>query len=72
MPKFGTSAKALRKASTPDMRDRFLGVMQTVWVDAQDFLDQFYGHAEPNRERGDPIGCVRAYLAEIRKLNGTS
>jgi hypothetical protein len=59
---------ALRQASTPDMRDRFLGVMQTVWFEPLDFLDQFYGRAEPNRERGDPIGCVKAYLAEMKRL----
>jgi len=63
---------ALRKASTPDMRDRFLGVMQTVWFDAQDFLDQFHGRAGPGRERGDPIGCVKGYLDEMRRLNGPS
>ena len=62
------NTQALRQASTPDMRDRFLGVMQTVWSDTRDFLDQFYGRAEPDRDRGDPIGCVKAYLIEMRNL----
>jgi hypothetical protein len=61
-----------RQASTPEMRDRFLGVMQTVWFDAQDFLDQFDGRTEPHLERGDPIACVKSYLAEMKSLNGDS
>jgi hypothetical protein len=65
------STRALRQASTPEMRDRFLGVMQTVWSETQDFLDQFYGRTEPNRDRGDPIGCVKAYLAEMTRLRNT-
>jgi hypothetical protein len=62
---------AYRQASTPHMRDRFLGVMQTVWFDAHDFLDQFYGRAEPDLKRGDPIACTKAYLAEMKRMTAT-
>jgi hypothetical protein len=66
------STAMFRQGSTPETRDRFLGVMQTVWSDPQDFLDQFHGRTEPDRHRGDPIGCVKAYLDEMRRLNGPS
>jgi hypothetical protein len=58
----------LRRVSTPEMRDRFAGVMQTIWSDAADFLDQYAGRAEPDAEWGNPIECCRRYLAELRDL----
>jgi len=57
-----------RKTSTPEMRERFAGVMQTIWTDAAPFLDQYYGRVPPDRERGDPIACCRRYLAELKEL----
>ena len=51
--------RRLRLESTLEMRDRFRGVMHTVWHDTADFLDEFYGRAEPEMERGDPIGCSK-------------
>ena len=57
-----------RRYSTPEMRERFAGVMQTIWSDAGDFLDQFYGRQEPDTEWGDPIACCRAFLAEMKDL----
>jgi hypothetical protein len=60
-----------RRTSTPEMRARFAGVMQTVWSDAADFLDQYYGRVPPDRERGDPIACCKRYLAELKELAGT-
>jgi hypothetical protein len=56
-----------RKTSTPEMRGRFAGVMQTIWIENAAFLDQYYGRAEPDLKRGDPIGCTRAYLAEVKR-----
>ncbi|MCP4899309.1 MAG: family 20 glycosylhydrolase [bacterium] len=57
--------KRHRNNSTPEMRQRFLGVMQTIWSEPESFLDQFYGRAEPDRGNGDPIGCAKALLAEF-------
>jgi hypothetical protein len=57
-----------RRTSTPEMRERFAGVMQTVWTDAAPFLDQYYGRVPPDRERGDPIACCKRYLAELKEL----
>ncbi|HPA82803.1 MAG TPA: hypothetical protein PLS95_18415, partial [Thermoanaerobaculales bacterium] len=58
------------RTSTPEMRERFAGVMQTVWAPAESFLDQFYGRVPPDRERGDPIDCCKRYLAEMKELAG--
>ncbi len=57
-----------RRTSTPEMRERFAGVMQTVWTDAAPFLEQYYGRVPPDRERGDPIACCKRYLAELKDL----
>ena len=61
----------LRRVSTPEMRDRFAGVMQTVWTDAEDFLDQYFGRTEPDTSRGNPIECCRRYLEELKRLAAT-
>jgi hypothetical protein len=58
-----------RRNATPEMRDRFAGVMQTIWSDAGTFLDQYFGREEPDTERGDPIACSKAFLAEMKGLN---
>ena len=54
-----------RAESTPEIQNRLAGVMHTVWSDNADFLDQFYGRRPPDTERGDPIECTKAYLAEV-------
>lgn len=61
---------AARRTSTPEMRERFAGVMQTIWSDTAGFLDQYYGRVPPDRERGDPIACCKRYLAELKELSG--
>jgi hypothetical protein len=61
---------AARRTSTPEMRERFAGVMQTIWTDTAGFLDQYYGRVPPDRERGDPIACCKHYLAELKELAG--
>lgn len=61
--------RRLRLESTPEMRDRFQGVMHTVWSPAANFLDQYYGRAPADTERGDPIACTRMFLEEISKTD---
>ena len=60
-----------RRSSTPEMRDRFAGVMQTIWSDTGDFLDRYYGRVPPveNELGGDPIECTKTVFAEFRKLD---
>ena len=61
-----------RRNSTAAMRDRFAGVMQTIWTPAGDYLDQYSGR-EPvapveNDRGGDPVACSKTVFEEFRKL----
>ena len=59
-----------RENSTPEMRERFAGVMQTIWSDTGDFLDQYRGRAPKveNEHGGDPIECTKTLFSEFSKL----
>ena len=39
----GQDMVRFRNYSTPEMKDRFMGMVQTVWSEAGQFLDSFYG-----------------------------
>jgi hypothetical protein len=58
-----------RRDATPEMREKFAGVMQTIWSDAGDYLDRFYGRKEPDTERGDPLACSKAFLDTMKSLD---
>jgi len=60
-----------RRNSTPEMRDHFAGVMQTIWSPADDFLDQYFGRVPPveNEYGGDPIECSKTVFEEFKKLD---
>ena len=57
-----------RKSSTPEMRDRFRGVVQTEWSGAGRFMDSYYekGNEKPGKNGGR---CFRAVVDEIRAIN---
>lgn len=55
-----------RKSATPEMKDRYLGMMQTVWSDAGQFLDSFYGRRS-ERSADTPVNCFKALFSEIDK-----
>lgn len=57
-----------RSASTPEMKERFKGMMQTVWSGAGAFLDEFYGR-KINAKGGQNTqsNCFRAMFDEIQK-----
>jgi len=57
-----------RKTSTPEMRERFQGVMQTVWSDAGSFLAKDYkaGAGENN-----PWNTFKMMMDEIMKSDAT-
>jgi hypothetical protein len=62
-----------RKSSTPEMTDRYLGMCQTIWSGAGQFLDNYYGRKPENTENpGDSqVGCFKALFTEIQKTSGT-
>ena len=59
-----------RKSVTPVMKERFQGMMQTVWSGAGQFLDEFYG-VKTNPESGEntATNCFKAMYGEIKKLS---
>ena len=58
-----------RKSVTPQMKERFQGMMQTVWSGAGQFLDEFYG-VKVNKEAGEntQANCFKALFTEINKI----
>ncbi len=54
-----------RESATPEMKDRFQGMMQTVWASPNSFLERDYaGKANPV----NPWNCFVAMSSEISKL----
>ncbi len=59
-----------RSHSTPEMKDRFMGMMLTYWSGAGSFLDSFYGRT-PERGEKSPVKCFKAMFTEIQKSAGS-
>jgi hypothetical protein len=58
-----------REQATRETRDKYHGMMQTVWSGAGNFLDGYYGRSEATERRGDPVKCFKTLYDEINKLN---
>jgi hypothetical protein len=56
-----------RRFATPEMKDRYLGVMQTIWSGAGQFLDNFYGR-KPENSSNSQVACFKALFGEIQKM----
>lgn len=54
----------MRAGATPEMRDRFAGVMHTVWSDAKTFIDQYYGRVPTENPRGGDVAATFKALFE--------
>ncbi len=58
-----------RENSTPAMKEKFAGVMQTTWSGTGKFMDQFYGKiSDEHRRGGSAVKCFLALFDEIGKL----
>lgn len=57
-----------RNSATPEMKDRYMGMMQTVWSGAGQFLDNFYG-IKPEREGSSQVKCFKELFTEIEKIS---
>jgi hypothetical protein len=55
-----------RRSSTPEMKDRYQGMMQTIWSGAGQFLDDFYS-TKPVKPGNSPVDCFKALFSEISK-----
>jgi hypothetical protein len=58
--------RRFRGHATPEMKGRYLGLLQTAWGEAGDFIDAFRGDAEPEGERKDEAACFKAVLQELQ------
>ncbi|HCY42789.1 MAG TPA: glycoside hydrolase [Prolixibacteraceae bacterium] len=55
-----------RASVTPVMKERFQGMMQTVWSGAEQFMDEFYGGKNETTPNGlSPANCFKTMFAEI-------
>lgn len=52
-----------RKESTPQMKERFCGMIQTVWSGANSFMREFYS----NKEGNTAANCFRQLFGQLEK-----
>ncbi|MEN7547533.1 family 20 glycosylhydrolase [Rapidithrix thailandica] len=57
-----------RENSTPEMKQHFLGAMQTIWSPAEAFLANYYGNNATPNEKGSQVECFKAMTDEIKAL----
>ena len=56
-----------RNSSTPEMKERFLGVVQTIWSGAGQFIESYYGRTPDKNDNGQ-AECFRKLFSETEKL----
>jgi N-acetyl-beta-hexosaminidase len=55
-----------RASVTPQMKERFQGMVQTVWSGAGQFMDEFYGRkTDPKETKNTQANCFKALFKEI-------
>jgi len=59
-----------RNYSTPEMKNHFMGMMQTVWTGAGQFLDCYYGR-KPDNSENKTVKCFKALFTEIQNITGS-
>lgn len=58
-----------RASATEEMKDRYLGIMQTVWSSNTSFLDQYYGITADKNENGlSQVACFKDAFTRIAAL----
>ncbi len=63
---------SFRKGSSREMKLRFQGMIQTVWSDANGFLNGYYRSKENTSTTGNTAwDCFRQLYREINKLSGS-
>jgi hypothetical protein len=59
-----------RQSATPQMKERFRGMIQTVWSDPGNFMDGFYGKIKDEKAGEDtPWNCFRKLYDGIGRLH---
>lgn len=60
-----------RNCSTPEMKERYLGIVQTIWSGAGQFLDNYYGR-KPDNSENSQVKCFKALFGEIQKMSAAN
>lgn len=55
-----------RKSSTPEMKERFQGIIQTIWSRNDRFLKEFYSSDTSNLTRGSQADCFRKVFSAMK------
>ena len=58
-----------RANATPAMKDRFQGMIHTVWTDADAFMEVYYGDKKNENPQGNQVACFNALFSEIANLS---
>jgi hypothetical protein len=67
--------RRLQQQSSPEVKSRLLGIVQTVWSSADSFLDQYYGitpGVAPAWDEKSEAGCFVRTFDEISALTRTT
>ncbi len=59
---------ALRQQSVAGMRENFQGVIQTVWSDADHFLDEYYGRKEAPGKDESAVASLKTLIGALNKV----
>jgi N-acetyl-beta-hexosaminidase len=54
-----------RKSATPEMKERYMGMVQTIWSGAGQFMDNFYG-VKPEKGEYSQVNCFKALFTELQ------
>ncbi|HVN59093.1 MAG TPA: family 20 glycosylhydrolase [Bacteroidales bacterium] len=57
-----------RRSSTPEMKARFRGIVQTQWSDATRFIESYYGKGDEKRDK-NAGSCFRGLINRISVLS---
>jgi len=57
-----------RNSSTPEMKSRFRGIVQTQWSDATKFIDSYYGKGKEKHAQNEG-SCFRALIEKMVSLD---
>ncbi len=55
--------------STPEMQRHFLGIMQTVWSSAEEFINTYYGTVPEDTAGGSQVQTFRSLLMALKTAN---
>ena len=58
-----------RESSTPQMKEHFLGVVQTIWSGSSGFLDQYYGRKPSNNHKNPDHTETKCFVRTFDEIS---